>query len=529
MESTATATSGEGADEGAAEKTRVNDLDQLIMGMDVDAVCAEHAETPQVERSAADAALHEGAAAGRTSSGSGVSGEGGRHLSAPSPADSECTVADATTDARVGTSAAETQEVEAAAEIKPVVSTAAEKDEGKGEGKGVAPAAAEGVAPAAAEGVGVAPAAAEGVAPAAAEGVGVAPAAAEGVGVAPAAAEAPAELQSVVASQSVDTWGAVVPAAAKAKVVPLWSSIPLLGPRPYGVWTGRIIDGVESLRSYLLTNWMAQGRKLPMGGTSDIMCYSGYPLTADKYNRVMQEQNSLRWGCSAARLEGLRAHLPGYAEIERGVGHLLEAKFPNLAHGLGLHNGHILRQFYEADGGSGFNEHIDEADDASKTLLWLSVAIKLTDDPPGGTVQGTWMQVSGYEPVRYGRESGSVIMFLSRRPHRSMRTPPHMKKVLKLVLFYKFSAPQLQEQYKHVAPPSPEHTSPRPLSVLPSQEKTIRKACADSFEECKKTLAISWTSSSDTRVVLNHAIEQKFSELPPYHNPVYGIGAEVSL
>ena len=483
MESTATATSGEGADEGAAEKTRVNDLDQLIMGMDVDAVCAEHADTPQVERSAADAALHEGAAAGRTSSGSGVSGEGGRHLSAPSPADSECTVADATTDARVGTSAAETQEVEAAAEIKPVVSTAAEKDEGKGEGKGVAPAAAE----------------------------------------------APAELQSVVASQSVDTWGAVVPAAAKAKVVPLWSSIPLWGPRPYGVWTGRIIDGVESLRSYLLTNWMAQGRKLPMGGTSDIMCYTGYPLTADKYNRVMQEQNSLRWGCSAARLEGLRAHLPGYAEIERGVGHLLEAKFPNLAHGLGLHNGHILRQFYGADGGSGFNEHIDEADDASKTLLWLSVAIKLTDDPPGGTVQGTWMQVSGYEPVRYGRESGSVIMFLSRRPHRSMRTPPHMKKVLKLVLFYKFSAPQLQEQYKHVAPPSPEHTSPRPLSVLPSQEKTIRKACADSFEECKKTLAISWTSSSDTRVVLNHAIEQKFSELPPYHNPVYGIGAEVSL
>ena len=87
MESTATATSGEGADEGAAEKTRVNDLDQLIMGMDVDAVCAEHAETPQVECSAADAALHEGAAAGRTSSGSGVSGEGGRHLSAPSPAD----------------------------------------------------------------------------------------------------------------------------------------------------------------------------------------------------------------------------------------------------------------------------------------------------------------------------------------------------------------------------------------------------------------------------------------------------------
>ena len=511
MESTATATSGEGADEGAAEKTRVNDLDQLIMKWDVDAVCAKHAETPQVERSAGDAALHEGAAAGRTSSGSGVSGEGGRHFSAPSPADSERTLADATPDARVGTSAAETQEVEAAAEPEPVVSTAAEKDEGKGEGKGVAPAAAEGVAPAAAE------------------GVGVAPAAAEGVGVAPAAAEAPAELQSVVASQSVDTWGAVVPAAAKAKVVPLWSSIPLWGPRPYGVWTGRIIDGVESLRSYLLTNWMAQGRKLPMGGTSDIMCYTGYPLTADKYNRVMQEQNSLRWGCSAARLEGLRAHLPGYAEIERGVGHLLEAKFPNLAHGLGLHNGHILRQFYGADGGSGFNEHIDEADDASKTLLWLSVAIKLTDDPPGGTVQGTWMQVSGYEPVRYGRESGSVIMFLSRRPHRSMRTPPHMKKVLKLVLFYKFSAPQLQEQYKHVAPPSPEHTSPRPLSVLPSQEKTIRKACADSFEECKKTLAISWTSSSDTRVVLNHAIEQKFSELPPYHNPVYGIGAEVSL
>ena len=332
------------------------------------------------------------------------------------------------------------------------------------------------------------------------------------------------EQQSVVESKSGKK--KAVGDGGSAKVVRPVIDIPLRGPGKYGVWKDRIVDGVEQLRSYLVTHWGDHRRKLPMKGTSDINCYSGYTYTADQYSKKKQEENVLRWGYGESRLEGFREHLPGYAEIERSVQRVLEATFPHLAPGLGLHNGHILRQFFQADGGSGFNEHIDEADDASNTLLWLSVAIKLTDDPPG-EVEGTWMQVTGFEPVMYGKEAGSVVMFLSRRPHRSMRTPRKMSKVLKLVLFYKFTTPLLLEQYKLVAPPPLDHTSPRPLSVLPSHEKLLRRACYRSFDECVKTLRPSWNSPDYVRVRLH--LDPKTGDLPPYENPIYGICAEVCV
>ena len=119
-------------------------------------------------------------------------------------------------------------------------------------------------------------------------------------------------------------------------------------------------------------------------------------------------------------------------------------------------------------------------------------------------------------------------MFLSRRPHRSLRTPPDMKKVYKLVLFYKFAALPLSLQYNHVAPPALLHTTPRTLSVLPSQERTIRKTCRNSFEECKHLLAKAWMSSTDAKVVLVLDIEPKGKE-SVYGAPVYGVGAEVSI
>ena len=56
--------------------------------------------------------------------------------------------------------------------------------------------------------------------------------------------------------------------------------------------------------------------------------------------------------------------LPGYRELECGVWKLLELHFPQLVRGIGLHNGHILRQFRAADGGSGFDYHVDDADQA---------------------------------------------------------------------------------------------------------------------------------------------------------------------
>ena len=82
-------------------------------------------------------------------------------------------------------------------------------------------------------------------------------------------------------------------------------------------------------------------------------------------------QNTLRWGHSVSRARGLRRCLPGFQQIEQAVMRMLVVVFPWLADGLGLHNGHLLRHFFKADGGSGFGGHIDEADDSVKTLLYL--------------------------------------------------------------------------------------------------------------------------------------------------------------
>ena len=205
-----------------------------------------------------------------------------------------------------------------------------------------------------------------------------------------------------------------------------------------------------------------------MHGCSDIYCYVEYDQTAAQYDRASQMQNTLRWSHCVTRADSLRRCLPGYQQIEQAVMRMLLAVFPRwLVLGLGLHNGHLLRQFFEADGGSGFCGHIDEADDASKTLLYLTAIVKLTADPVGA--HGTWMQVDGYQPVRYGSVDGAVVIFLSRRKHSSLRTPHNMGEVLKLALFYKFTDPQLIAQYQEVAPPALAHGTPLEFSVLPSQ------------------------------------------------------------
>ena len=205
-----------------------------------------------------------------------------------------------------------------------------------------------------------------------------------------------------------------------------------------------------------------------MHGCSPIYSYVGFPLTAALYDRDLQMQNTLRWSHCVTRADHLRQYLPGYQQIEQAVMRLLLAVFPRwLVLGLGLHNGHMLRQFFAADGGSGFSGHIDEADGASKTLLYLSVIVKLTADPVGA--HGTWMQVDGYPPVRYGSVDGAVVIFLSRSKHSSLRTPHNMGKVLKLALFYKFTDPQLIAQYQEVAPPALARGTPLEFSILPSQ------------------------------------------------------------
>ena len=108
---------------------------------------------------------------------------------------------------------------------------------------------------------------------------------------------------------------------------------------------------------------------------------------------------------------------------------------------LELHVWHAIRQFYEADGGSGFGPHQDDADDCINTEnienLLLSAAVKLSLIPPdsdGSSMQVLWPPCP---QVKYGAGGGSVIMFAARSVHASRRTPLNMGKVYKIVFFFR--------------------------------------------------------------------------------------------
>jgi hypothetical protein len=237
----------------------------------------------------------------------------------------------------------------------------------------------------------------------------------------------------------------------------------------HGVWQGCVVDGVQELHQYLVKYWNHEKCYLPLKQSNcrPIYCYLNYNLTAAEYDRNLQMQNTLRWTHTHSRLATIRSALPGFVQLELGVQNVIAQQLPELASGLGLHNGHILRQFTLADSGSGFCSHIDEADGCDATFLYLSVAVKLTADPDDG--EGSWMQVEGFEPVRYGNAAGSLVMFLSRRPHRSLRTPMNMKHVYKIVLFYKFINPYLLNEFKTRAPLSMPVPQDQTHSTFPPQ------------------------------------------------------------
>ena len=134
--------------------------------------------------------------------------------------------------------------------------------------------------------------------------------------------------------------------------------------------------------------------------------------------------------------------MPGLLEIEAEVTEMAQRlAMERWGEQVDLWNFHILKQARLLDRGSGFDVHIDERDDGPKALrahLLLSVAVKLTADPAGS--EGTWMQVVGHGPVRYGEAAGSVIIFESGRPHQSLLTPTNAGTIRKIVFFYTRSA-----------------------------------------------------------------------------------------
>jgi len=138
------------------------------------------------------------------------------------------------------------------------------------------------------------------------------------------------------------------------------------------------------------------------------------------------------------RLKAIVRVMPGLQEIEAEATEMAQhLAMERWDEEVTLWNFHILKQSRLLDSGSGFGPHADERDDGPKHLrgnLLLSVAVKLTADPAGS--EGTWMQVVGHGPVRYGEAAGSVRIFESARQHQSLFTPTNAGTIRKIVFFY---------------------------------------------------------------------------------------------
>ena len=130
--------------------------------------------------------------------------------------------------------------------------------------------------------------------------------------------------------------------------------------------------------------------------------------------------------------------LPGLSAIEREVSKFAQRLAQQeWGEEVFLWVWHLLKQASDRDRGSGFGVHTDTADDAPpkrRNDLLLSITVKLNDDPEGS--EGSWMQVVGHAPVRFGAPAGSTLAFESNRPHLSTLTPSSSRTTLKVVFFY---------------------------------------------------------------------------------------------
>jgi len=263
-----------------------------------------------------------------------------------------------------------------------------------------------------------------------------------------------------------------------------------------GVWKANIdTPGITQLREYLEANWTGEGLPLK-GGAAPLSPYVGYAATSDKYSETTQKLNTLGISGSETRRQSCLQHLPGLGAIHSKV--CIELiKQLNLSELPKLHNFHILRQYHEADGGSGFGPHIDEADDSGGPPAF-SVVVKLTADPPGSS--GSWMQVlepEPFDPVRYDADAGSSTIFLSRRYHQSLRTPLDMGKVLKLVLFFNYKAPNNSKKSTQSSSQPSQGSSKPTMNEAHKNKASTSKSAAQRKRPAPATASVKATATVD--------------------------------
>jgi hypothetical protein len=160
-----------------------------------------------------------------------------------------------------------------------------------------------------------------------------------------------------------------------------------------------------------------------------------------------------------ARRKAILNVLPGLEQLEKQMASICAAVAQEEfgEESIELYNFHFLKQNRDLDKGSGFNVHVDSADDAKgkdRHQLLLSGAVKLTTDDQAS--EGTWMQVLGPSTTSSLITSSllsvtSSLLSVTHHSYPSLITPIHH-------LIIHPSYPSSQHSSPHHSYPSPHHS-----------------------------------------------------------------------
>ena len=192
--------------------------------------------------------------------------------------------------------------------------------------------------------------------------------------------------------------------------------------------------------AYLHAHW--HDGRLAMPGGRSCHGYALYGKTLSEHDAAQQAANTLL--IANSQLAAVRAHVPGFEEMERELAHWVQVRYGTV---VDLFYAHGLRQSPETLSSTGFAVHQDTED---YDFIEYTVVVKLTpdalDEPPSA------MRVIGAaEHFHYGAAAGAAGAFRARLHHASV-APESPREHLKIAFFFRKSgkaARRVQKRARH--------------------------------------------------------------------------------
>ena len=193
------------------------------------------------------------------------------------------------------------------------------------------------------------------------------------------------------------------------------------------VCTGWAVPPAEATRcaQFLFHRW--QDGVLPLDDGRKVYGWATYGKTLSTHDANQQQRHTLLF--SHAMLPSVRAHLPGFVEMEHALTEWLQAE---TCQAVELFYAHGLRQGPHTLKSTGFDVHQDTED---FDFIEYTVVVKLTPDAPN-EAPSAMRVVGGASHFYYKAQAGAAGLFRARLYHASV-APISPKEHLKIAFFFR--------------------------------------------------------------------------------------------